>query len=120
MPMPFIWPSPSSRRVKRSRAIAAWVARQVARSPACGGLRSLRLNVSELHYICPFFGFVDDELLKVWGRACENRTSEIDKTPFHRRIGKSSVDCFIEPRNRLVGGASGRDNPIPAVRGVAR
>src|SRR5438034_10053425 len=96
------------------------MARRAARSRACGGLGSLRLNVSELHYIYPFVGFVDDELLKVRGRACENRTSEIDKTPFHRRISKSSVDCFVELPNRLVGSASGRDDPIPAVRLVAR
>src|SRR5260370_42680532 len=96
------------------------MARRAARSRACVGLESLRLNVSELYYICPFVGFVDDELLKVCGRARENCTSEIDKTPFHRRISKSSVDCFVEPPNRLVGCDSGRDDPIPAVRLVAR
>src|ERR1700676_1170465 len=81
---------------------------------------SLRLDVRELHHLAPLFGFLDDELSKVGGRACKRRGAQFGDSCPQPWIGWSRVYLPVELVDDLGWRALGRADAVERAGLVAR
>src|SRR6266545_8160371 len=58
---------------------------------------SVRLDACELHHLCPFLGFLGDELAELDRRHWHSFASQIGKARFHLGIGETGIDFLVEP-----------------------
>ena len=62
-----------------------------------GGSRgSLGLDAGRPHHLGPFFGFLDDELSEIGGRARKHDAAQVGKPCLYLGIGEPRVNLLVE------------------------
>src|SRR5262249_1988724 len=77
---------------------------------------SLLLDARKLDHLGPLFGFLDDELAELGGRADKRCASEVGEPRLHRGIGESRIDLFVECVDDLGGRVPGCAEAVPRAR----
>ena len=77
----------------------------------CDRTGLIRFDIGRPDHLGPFFGFLNDELAEIVGRARHLDAAQIGDPRFHFRIGQGRVDLLVEDLDDIGGRALG--TPIP-------